>query len=245
MSYFVNKCQNCGATFINGDSYCRTCHAPLEYAPTPTEVMLNGIKKSEWHLFIDKNSSRYVEVFSKNEDKKIFFNMNWAAMFFTIYWMFYRKMYKYAFIFLAVSMIFSVCLTSLVATAVKPAILEAEKIIEPYSGYYTETGNIFPEYYESLMDVSNAIEARNRYNREIDSIMGKLSFWIIVPSIILNLLFGLLADCIYRRYILRNIEYKQGGTSLWLLAGGVVLSNMVSNMIFSPIITYIVAKILQ
>ncbi|MBQ3576744.1 MAG: S-adenosylmethionine:tRNA ribosyltransferase-isomerase [Coprobacter sp.] len=67
MSYFENKCPNCGATVINGDTYCRTCSTPLDYKPTHQEALLYDIKKSDLHLFIDKNSSRYVDIFAKNE----------------------------------------------------------------------------------------------------------------------------------------------------------------------------------
>lgn len=245
MSSFEKKCLNCGVTYIEGDNYCRNCSAPLEHEPFNEEAMLEGIKKSDWHLFIDKNSSRYVEIFSKNEGKKIFFHMNWAAMFFNFYWMFYRKMYKYAFVFLAVSMIFSIALTALVTTALKPAVLDARKIIEPYSEYYNETGNVYPEYYESSMDVSKALEASNQYNKEINSLTTILEFWIIIPSLLFGVLFGLLADCIYRSYILRNIEYKVGGTSGWSMVGGIAVYQLIIRIIESSIILFITAKLLE
>ncbi len=245
MSYFENKCSNCGATFIKGDTYCRTCNTPIEYEPMSDEEMLEGIKNSDWHLFIDKNSSRYVEIFSNNEGKKIFFNMNWAAMFFNVYWMFYRKMYKYALIYLIISMVFSIGLTAVVTTAVKPAVNEAQKIIEPYSQYLDKTNGLYGAYSDGSVEVSEILNAATEYDKEINSIMGKLAFWVIIPSIIINVIFGLLADCIYRSYILRNIQYKSGGTSGWSLAIGVIVYIIINNIVLSPIVTYIVSKILQ
>ena len=239
MSYFEKKCSNCGATYIEGDTYCRTCNITIERE-------IEGIKKSDWFMFIDKNSSRYVEIFSNNEGKKIFFHMNWAAFFFNFYWMFYRKMYKYAFIFLAVSMIFSLTLTGLVVLSIKPALLDAQEIIEPYTQYLTETGNLFPQYYEdSSIDFLEILNASTQYNQEINSIKGKLSFYIIIPSLIFQVLFGLLADCIYRSYILRNIQYKVGGTSGWSLLGGVVVYQLITNLIESPIIIFLCTKLLE
>ena len=244
MSYYEKKCPNCGATVINGDTYCRTCSTPLDFEPTPQEPLLYGIKKSDWHLFIDKNSSRYVEIFAKNEGKKIFFHMNWAAMFFNVYWMFYRKMYKYAVIFLIVSMLFSIGVTAIAVSAVKPAMLEAEKIIEPYSQYIDNTNNLYAAYSDGSIDVNEILTAATKYDREIDAIMGKLSFLIIVPSLIFGTLFGLLADCIYRSYVLRNINRTRGGTSGWSLVLGIALYIFTSEVVLNPIITYFVSKML-
>ena len=245
MSYFENKCPNCGATFINGDTYCHTCHAPLNYEPTPQEALLYGIKKSDWYLFIDKNSSRYVDIFAKNEGKKIFFNMNWAAMFFNVYWMFYRKMYKYAVIFLVVSLLYSIGVIAIAVSAVKPAMLEAEKIIAPYAEYLSNSNGHNMAFTDSTVDMTEALNAATKYDHEIDKIIGKMSFWVITPSIVFGTLFGLLADCIYRSYVLRNINRTRGGTSGWSLAGGVLVYMLVNNFIGSPIIAYITTMLLK
>jgi len=248
MSYFEKRCPNCGATFIEGDAYCRTCNTPLEYQPISQEAMLEGIKKSDWHLFIDKNSSRYVNVFSKNEGKKVFLNMNWAAMFFNIYWMFYRKMYKYAIIYLIISTVFSITLSALVLPTIKSDILEAQKILEPHNQYLDNSNDLYSAYPDGSVvasEILNLTTPEEEYDNAIDAIMRKWAFRIIVPSIIFNVIFGLLADCIYRRYILRNINYKRGGTSGWSLACGVIIYGLINNIIVSPIVTYIFSKILQ
>ena len=106
MPYYERKCLSCGHTVIKGDTICRSCGARLQdncrYIEKEEDT-INGVPISDISLFVDKNSSRYVDIFAKNKGKKIFLNMNWAAMFFNVYWMFYRKMYKYAIIFLIVS----------------------------------------------------------------------------------------------------------------------------------------------
>ena len=93
--------------------------------------------------------------------------------------------------------------------------------------------------------MSEVLNAANKYDREIDRIIGKMSFWVITASIIFSTLFGLLADCIYRSHVLHNINRTRGGTSGWSLAGGVLVYMLVSNLIESPIITYITTIILK
>ena len=65
------NCPNCGLSCTESWSYCPDCRTSLR--PTAEEKLLDGIKVSEWHMFIDKNSSRYVELFSRNKGKRIFF----------------------------------------------------------------------------------------------------------------------------------------------------------------------------
>ena len=90
------KCEYCGATYIVSDGYCRNCWKRLPDAVSPKEELLNGVKKADWHFFIDKNASRYVDIYAENENKKFFLSWNWAAFFFGVNWMCYRKMYKNA-----------------------------------------------------------------------------------------------------------------------------------------------------
>ncbi len=58
------------------------------------EEKINDIGKIEMASFIEINQERYLNIFKKNENRKFFLHMNWAAMFLSIYWMFYRKMFK-------------------------------------------------------------------------------------------------------------------------------------------------------
>ena len=243
MPYYERKCHNCGGTVIKGDTRCRSCGVPLEDDYTKNEeATIEGVPVSDMSLFIDKNSSRYVDIFAKNEGKKIFFNMNWSAFFFNIYWLFYRKMYKYAFIFLIVSMMFSIALTSIVCTAFKPQLDEPLKVIEPYQDYIDYANENGGGYTGAPSGYREAID---EYKAAISMIRAKMTFWIIVPSLCWSLAFGLLADCIYRRYVIKNYRYKEGGVSGWSLVGGIAIYWFFSNVIVSPIITYIATLILE
>ena len=75
-----NKC------YYNMGVY-RTKSGEMEFFPRVTD------------FFIDKNASRYVDIYAENENKKFFLSWNWAAFFFGVNWMCYRKMYKNAVFF--------------------------------------------------------------------------------------------------------------------------------------------------
>lgn len=68
-----------------------------------SEETLNGHSKADVMSFIENNNGRYYEIFKRNENRKFFLNMNWAAFFLSCYWIFYRKMYKAGVIFIVVS----------------------------------------------------------------------------------------------------------------------------------------------
>ncbi len=223
------NCPNCGLSCAEDWSYCPDCRTSLQ--PVAEEELLDGIKVVDWHMFIGENSSRYVEIFSRNKGKRLFLHMNWAAMLFSFYWMFYRKMYKYAFLFLAVSILFSVVLTSVVAMALKPAVLEAREILEPYT---------YTSYYDS-----EALEAHTAYNQAIATINGRLVFWTLVPSLSFHTLFALLADCLYRSHIRRTIACTDGGTSVWSMVGGIVVYQLITRLVATPLISYIAATLLE
>lgn len=178
----------------------------------------------------------------RNKGKKIFFNMNWSAFFFNVYWMFYRKMYKYAFIFLIVSMIFSIALISVVCAVIKPQLDEPLKIIEPYQDYIDYANENGGGYTGSPSGYREAID---EYNAAMSMIRAKMTFWIMFPSLCMSLAFGLLADCIYRRYVMKNYRYKEGGVSGWSLVGGIIVYLFYSNVIVLPITTYIATLILE
>ena len=213
----------------------------IEKRNPSTEATIEGIKVSDWHWFIDKNASRYVDVFSENEGKKVFFHMNWAAAFFNFYWMFYRKMYKYAFLYLLISSILSIAVTLTTVAVTQPAMLEAEEIIAPYTQYLDQDHNLKTGYTEGMVDFTAIQNAVDEYKTVEWSVKAKATFGIIVPTVMFNLLFGLLADCIYRRYILKNMRYKSGGTSGWSIVGGLVLYPLINNLVVGPLSSFIAA----
>lgn len=242
MSYFKRNCAVCGTPYSAWSNYCSHCGEPLEPSPPPEEEMLDGVAVSDWHLFIDKNASRYIEVFEKHKDKAVFLHMNWSAMFFHVYWLFYRRMYKYALIFGAVILLFSVLATTGLLASLKPELEAAEDIIAPYSHYLEE--DIGTLYFEDI-DTLNAIQqATTEYRKAVNVVNRKLLFRVLFYSLLLQAVFGLLADCLYRSYIRKHIQHTNGGTSGWSLVGGMALYLGFNRLIGAPIVAWVAEKLL-
>jgi hypothetical protein len=87
--------------------------------------------------------------------------------------------------------------------------------------------------------------AKSEYNKEINSITAKMGFWLMMPSLIFGAVFGMLADCIYRRFVMKKCRYTEGGTSIGSMIVGIVVYQVATNLIISPIITETALKILR
>lgn len=244
MAYIERKCPNCGVSYAYDEVRCHGCGFELEHAPVSEETLLEGIPKSQWHTFIDKNASRYVELFSEKEGKKLFFHVNWAALFFSVYWLCYRKMYALAGIVYAASTALSLALCALLVAAFQPAMQEAQAILEPYSQYMIENGSFSAAITDGSVDFSAVMDAIQTYNDATQAIGGKMVFWLLLAGAVEMVLFGLLADCLYRAHILRRISYHEGGASGWSLAGGILLFALVNGIVVNPLQSHILEKLL-
>ena len=178
---------------------------------------INGIPVTDYSTFIGGNSSRYIALFRKNEKKKWFLSMNWAAFFLSVYWMFYRKMYLQGLIFLLVSMVLSSCLMAGLALR-------------------------FSDEIKALSDSSDTQMWDENYAetvKQADDLKAKIVFYSLAVSIAFGFLFGAFADCLYRNQVLRKIRYSDGGTSKWSILGALVLvwiSNQIGTLINAAII---------
>lgn len=73
-------------------------------------------EEHEWEVFIGNNASYYIPIWRKfqKQDSKVHFHL--FAMLFNIYWLGFRKMYKYAIAYLIFSQILAYALLFLVST---------------------------------------------------------------------------------------------------------------------------------
>ena len=110
------KCPNCGATCKSTDEYCKKCWKRLGIEAQPGDPVQKDMMQSEWvdwELYIGKNADRYVEAYKENTGKKWFTHMNWAACFFGLNWVLYRRMFKTAILaFLISSLLFTLVFTA-------------------------------------------------------------------------------------------------------------------------------------
>lgn len=81
MAYEEKRCPSCGAIYVKSDGYCKKCWTKLPHDEETEGALLNGIKKDEWREFIGDNADRFIRVFEKNKDKKVFLSFNCAAFF--------------------------------------------------------------------------------------------------------------------------------------------------------------------
>ncbi|MBE6788439.1 MAG: DUF2628 domain-containing protein [Ruminococcaceae bacterium] len=180
----------------------------------PNEKTINGIPVSRMHKLIEKNSDRYVGIFEKNEDKKVFANLNFAAMFFSIYWFFYRKMYLYGIIFLiaatALSFVSEVVVTAFFADDLASIAQEYTELEEKLkSGEISDQEVILPSKVKY-----NAYESKMKsLQLKTEAVMAKVGLISFVVTFIIRLVPGLFADCIYRHHLLTNGEKAGGGVS--------------------------------
>ena len=171
MAYVQRRCAECGAPYSPWHTFCAACGEALVKMPPAEEELLDGVPLADWHVFIDKNASRYMELFQKHKDKKVFFHMNWAAMFFNVYWMFYRKMYKYALFFMAAWLLFILAVSTVALVALKPDVEAADRILAPYSQYLEENdGQLYGDIAYESTDI--------RYGNSIHTMFGfSVSQW--------------------------------------------------------------------
>lgn len=73
-------------------------------------------EEHEWEVFIGKNAGYYIPIWRKfqKQDSKVHFHL--FAMIFNIYWLGFRKMYKYAIAYLLFSQVLAYGLLFLVST---------------------------------------------------------------------------------------------------------------------------------
>ena len=90
------RCAECGAKFLDTDSYCPKCSASILAQDIKNDDTLEGIETEKWKKFIGDKSADYIEVFRKNENKKFFASFSIWAFLFGSSWMYYRKMYPQA-----------------------------------------------------------------------------------------------------------------------------------------------------
>ena len=99
-------CTKCGRDLPGDAVYCISCGAPA--APTGTGGTAAGSGLDEVGLFAGKNAEYYKAKFRKFEIRGVETfapTWNWAAFLFTFWWMLYRKLYLWAFLWLLLTFI--------------------------------------------------------------------------------------------------------------------------------------------
>lgn len=150
---------------------------------------LDGMRIGDIAFYIQQSARNYINKFLKG--KKLTFN--WAALFFSPAWFFYRKLYKAGAIFLALSVAVSLFTYPLVTNLMN----EQEEIM---SLVQSETGEENPSY-EAFAKVAE----NQKVMAKVKSYM-KRSTVVIAADFIPHLIAALCANEIYKRKIKSNLE---------------------------------------
>lgn len=253
--YFERRCPNCGTVYKESDIYCSKCGALLPKYEPKKEELVNGIEKSKWCAYIENNTERYMPVFEKKQNKKYFLFPNIAAMFFGLYWLFYRKMFKEGLIFAACNFVLSILLSILLLACYQGELKEQIRIIEDYNAYVQSmedfdaynlqdsaayeaaiTGNTENDgnsnYYST--EYSEKFDKASKAQEKVLEIATVISMWGYFFSLLISAVFGLFADSIYRNHILRNIKHLDGGVSIPAIFGALAIT-LIVNLISNPL----------
>ncbi|MEE0929180.1 MAG: DUF2628 domain-containing protein [Acutalibacteraceae bacterium] len=200
------RCKNCGEFIPEDERFCPDCGMPVG---SESEKVFSEMSDAELHSYIGKNSSRYVDIFSKNRGKSFFVSFNWAAGLFGVAWLCYRKMYKYAVLFFALNILVSAVLSCGFALTYKEEIKACKRVTgDSVFSVISNLDMITTDDDGNLVvgDIPKEVTDLQKKAEDFDS---KVS----VVFLALNLALALFADCLYKRHIQKN-PYSTGGVSV-------------------------------
>ena len=98
-------CANCGNNFSSGQ---QSYNAQQGYnAQQSYGAMTGDISDGELHRFIVNESPRYIYKFKELKSRGESYSWNWAAFFFSAFWLFYRRLYAYGIAAIAAALFIS------------------------------------------------------------------------------------------------------------------------------------------
>lgn len=232
MSATTVICEHCGETCRITDGFCQNCWKKLPLPEAVAEdAILDGYGVSEWRRFVDRNADRYIDVFKKHEGKRFFLHMNWAAFFFGMNWMLYRKMYKLALLSCVLFSLVSVLVSGLVML---PRAAEIQQLRDERDAYH--------RYLDADRDTVITDEYGNRYTpevvergraaeKELLQIELQDSLMQVLLAPVHCLFWGLCGDAVYKAHVKKNILTKDGGTSVGAIFAGRFVISIIMELI--------------
>ncbi len=244
MSNTTVKCVNCGTICNAKDGFCKNCWTKLGDDAQQQGYIIDGIGQTEWEEYIDKNAKRYVDVYKKNNGKKWFLHINWAAMVFGLNWVLYRKMYKVAVIGFIVTSLITVALSVLFLLPHTEEMKILNQDIAPYKEYIEGGGQTIMHDADGAPYSPEIVQKGAMAENKLAKIeaKAKLKSFIIVPFTCL--FWGLFGDAIYKKHVIKNIKNKNGGASIGAVICGRMLLSLVEWLIMGTLVSFVVLLIL-
>lgn len=211
------KCAFCGKVNSDDALHCNQCGAPLSANATstaffggtpyiagtniPADEKIGENTAGDLAIYTRASAGRYVKKFKRFESGKKF-SFNFAALFFSPGWFFYRKLYKAGIFFLVAFVTVSI-LTSNHSAAIENALVKyAEPIEAAYSEYYEaySTEDITEE--ELMAKANNVMSLFSEYFNETK----KSYLFVYGANIALCLLCALIADRMYYKKTVDDLK---------------------------------------
>lgn len=203
------------------------------------ERTLYGIEINKWRTFIDKKFDRYITIYEKHQDAKLFLNLNKAALFFPFYWMLYRKMFKVAIIFIVLCLVLQTAILGITSNYQYHKFLE---IKETYSEHFDENGRLDI----NTFDISNLddIKLYEKINSEISVCLIKIIIVAIITNVIPPIIIGFMGDWLYQKHIIKHINKSAGGTSKFSVFIGWLAYDLLGPLVvtLSGILVYLITN---
>lgn len=247
MENITVTCSNCGATCKANDEYCKHCWSKIGVKTDLNEPNTATLSQSEWvdwQMFIGKNADRYIEVYKKNYNQRIFPHINWSAFCFGLNWVLYRRMTKVAIVGFLITSLVVLSLFSVFLLPHRAEIKALKEDIEPYEEYIQSGGESIlydaqgtPYSPEIVMQGGDA----SRKLADIETKAQIKCYLIVIP--LTCVFWGLFGDAIYKIHIKEKIRSNNGGTSVAELLGGRILFSIIELLLLSPL-TSLITEIL-
>ncbi len=254
-------CKNCGTENDDRFSYCKNCGTPLDatekttneqyyrYNPytysNPVPQEIDGVPTEEIGMFVNSNRQKIIDKFSKMSITRSRISWCWPAailsMLFGFFgaaiWLFYRKMYKYGAIALAVAII----------------VLGVNTVItyEPTVNFFEQSANAFYELKGSNPDIegfrAQLTDALAQYTATPEMMLS--NFINEAATYCATIIYGLFGMYLYKTHAVRKItEYRAinkdseyyaygikaiGGTSAGMAILAVIITVVIQNIVSS------------
>lgn len=228
---YKRVCLNCGATCDSGMDYCSRCSGSSRFVKE--DIMLEKHKVTLWSTFLNKNSDRYLSIFRKNENNRLFLHTNWAAFVFPDYWLHYRRMHVLGAV---VSLLKWLLLFALLFFFYKNAFEFFEPMVTKSHNEFFQNMQEIPSY--AIEGIDTVLTVQDIEQR----VMLLANVCFVGIYVVIRFVFSLFADCIYRSFVRRKIEAYEVGTS----RTGVIVACFISDTVFdiALIITLIVVLLM-
>ena len=218
-------CDNCGAKCSSGDIFCKSCFTKLVQDKPEEEQIIEGISNNDLAVFLDKNEEYYFNKFSGKQGKKHYFQLNWSALFFGSNWYFYRGMYKVVVAYYFITMALSFGLSILISMLYSLDVFSYQSAATALNEYLRSGAERYHAGYmvQAYADLVYAYDVA-----QYKFLM--LCIPIVLIPFVVEIIYRLSANSIYRRHIIQNIGHKEGGASIATLIGGLFILNIVQNL---------------